>query len=115
MQGNIYIICPNSMNGSLRMPWSTAITIDSQIYPLRVVQKTAYALANTLSILVQQSAGALELLVSPADPTGFLTEAAARTLLIRTLNDFALREQVLQETSGLRELLARAALKEAGI
>lgn len=97
------------------MLWSTTITIDAQAYPLCVAQKAAYALADTLSILIQHSAEGLDLLVSPAASTAAPSESTARTLLIRTLNDFALREQILRETSGIRELLARTALKEAGI
>ncbi|WP_394560498.1 His-Xaa-Ser system protein HxsD [Aquipseudomonas alcaligenes] len=92
------------------MLWSRKITIDAQVYPLPVAQKTAYALADTLSILIQQTGGELELLVSPAASDAALSENAASALLIRTLNDFALREQVLKETSGIRELLARTAL-----
>ncbi|MGP9567902.1 His-Xaa-Ser system protein HxsD [Halomonas sp. AOP5-B2-8] len=95
------------------MLWSSTLTIDIKVYPLPVVQKAVYALANTLSILIQQTDTGLHLLVTPADHTALPTEAAARTLLIRTLNDFALREQVFKETSGIRELLARTALKEA--
>lgn len=103
------------MDGTLHMLWSITIAIDSQAYPLSVVRKTAYALAETLSILIQPSESSLELLVTPTGSTSSLSEDAARILLIRTLNDFVLRDLVFQETSGIRELLARAALKEAGV
>lgn len=95
------------------MLWSRKITIDAQVYPLPVAQKAAYALADTLSILIQQTGEELELLVKPAFSEAALSENAANALLIRTLNDFALREQVLKETSGIRELLARTALMGA--
>lgn len=95
------------------MLWSSKVMIDTKTYPLRVAQKAVYALANTLSILIQQTDEGLNLLITPADHAVFPTEAAARVLLIRTLNDFALREQVSKETAGIRELLARTALKEA--
>lgn len=97
------------------MLWSATITIDARIYSVHVVQKAAYALADTISILIQQSSQGLNLLVSPVAPSAVITEAAAHALLIRALNDFALREQVLKETSGIRELLILAALKEVGI
>lgn len=97
------------------MLWSSTITIDTKTYPLLVVQKATYALANTLSILILPSEVGLNLHISPADQSAAPTEAAARVLLIRALNDFALREQVFKETSGIRELLARTALKEAGL
>ncbi|MCB8889238.1 His-Xaa-Ser system protein HxsD [Vreelandella malpeensis] len=95
------------------MLWSSTVAIDTTIYPLQVAQKASYALANTLSILIQTNDTGLNLLVTPADPAAAPSEAAARTLVIRTLNDFALREQVHKETSGIRELLARTALKES--
>jgi His-Xaa-Ser system protein HxsD len=97
------------------MLWTAIITVDAQSYPLPVVQKTAYALADTLSILIQRSSEGFELLISPATPSAMPTEIAAKTLIIQALNDFALREQVLRETSGIRELLARTALKESGV
>ncbi|WP_282875725.1 His-Xaa-Ser system protein HxsD [Pseudomonas peli] len=97
------------------MLWSVTIKIDARIYPVQVAQKAAYALADSLSILIQQSSEGFDLLVTPAAPTAVLTESDARKLIIRTLNDFALREQVFKETSGIRELLARTALKEAGV
>lgn len=39
----------------------------------------------------------------------------ARELILRNLNDFALRDQIQRETSGLREILAAAALRGAGV
>lgn len=97
------------------MQWSTTVTIDAPAYPLQVVHKATYALADTLSILILQSSPTLELRITPVDSATPITEAEAQILLARALNDFALREQILKETSGLRELLARTALKEAGI
>lgn len=97
------------------MLWKTIITVDARIYPVHVAYKAAYALASTLSILVEQNTEGLALHVSPADPAAMPTEAAGRALVIRNLNDFAMRERIHAETSGIRELLARTALREAGI
>lgn len=100
------------------MVWTQTIVIDESTYPLNVAQKAAYALAATLSILITRQDGNLHLTVTPADlriDASHLSEAQARALITRSLNDFALRQQIQLETSGLRELLAGVALREAGI
>lgn len=100
------------------MVWTQIIVIDETAYPLNVAQKAAYALAATVSILITRQDGFLHLTVTPADlriDAPHLSEAQARVLITRSLNDFALRQQIQLEASGLRELLASVALKEAGI
>ncbi|QLF94874.1 His-Xaa-Ser system protein HxsD [Pseudomonas sp. ABC1] len=100
------------------MTWVLTVVIDESTYPLRVAQKSAYALSSTLSILIARQEGCLHLTVTPADPridAPQLSEAYARMLITRSLNDFSLREQIQQETAGLRELLAGVALREAGV
>ncbi|MGY2291281.1 His-Xaa-Ser system protein HxsD [Pseudomonas sp. SDO528_S397] len=76
----------------------------------------AYSLAHTLSILIRQQGQQLVLDVTPNDPTNLLGYAAdtAKALVLRHLNDFALRDQIAQETAGLREILASVALQECG-
>lgn len=101
------------------MGWKQIITVDDDAYPLRVVQRVAYALAGNLSILVRQDGKRIDLEISPVLIAG--TDASipnlseAHKLVLRNLNDFTLREQIQRETSGLRELLAAAALRGAGI
>lgn len=100
------------------MVWTQIVMIDERAYPLEVAQKAAYALAATLSILIARQDGNLHLTVTPADlriDAAHLSEAQARVLITRSLNDFALRQQIQLETSGLRELLAGVALREAGV
>mgnify|MGYP000986742696 CR=1 FL=1 len=100
------------------MVWTQSIVIDESAYPLNVAQKAAYALAATVSILITRQDGNLHLTVTPADlriDAPHLSEAQARVLITRSLNDFALRQQIQLETSGLRELLAGVALREAGV
>ncbi|WP_041769475.1 His-Xaa-Ser system protein HxsD [Ectopseudomonas mendocina] len=97
------------------MSWSVTVTLDGQVYSLQVAHKVAYALAPTVTILVCKTADSLELRISPAEGSEELTESSARELVVRSLNDFALREHMQRETAGLRELLAQAALKEAGL
>lgn len=100
------------------MVWTQIIVIDESAYPLNVAQKTAYALAAIVSILITRQDGNLHLTVTPADlriDAPHLSEAQASVLITRSLNDFALRQQIQLETSGLRELLAGVALREAGI
>lgn len=99
------------------MMWTQIIVIDETAYPLYVAQKAAYALAATVSILISRQDGCLHLTVSPADlriDAPLLSEAQARVVITRSLNDFALRHQIQLETAGLRELLAGVALREAG-
>ncbi|MFH6597457.1 His-Xaa-Ser system protein HxsD [Ectopseudomonas khazarica] len=100
------------------MVWTQIIVIDESAYPLNVAQKAAYALAATLSILITRQDGNLRLTVTPTDlriDVPHLSEDQAHVLITRSLNDFALRHQIQQETSGLRELLAGVALREAGV
>lgn len=103
-----------SMDG-LQMSWSATVTLDGQAYSLQVAHKVAYALAATLTILVGRTGDHLELRISPAERSDEITESSAQELVVRSLNDFALREHIQRETAGLRELLAQAALKEAGL
>lgn len=96
------------------MAWSFALNLDEQIYPLRIVQRAVYNLARDFSILVRQENAQWVLEVTPSDSSNLLGYAAdtARALILRHLNDFALRDQIALETGGLREMLASIALKE---
>ncbi|SDT31797.1 His-Xaa-Ser system protein HxsD [Pseudomonas asplenii] len=100
------------------MGWTQTITVDSDVYPLHIAQRTAYALADSLSILISLDGKAIKLDVTPTLIAGtsgtFPSSPEARELVLRHLNDFTLRDQIQRETSGLRELLATAALRGAG-
>jgi len=107
------------MNGFKKMGWEITVSVDSVIYPLSVVQRTAYALAQKLMIQIRQTENLIHLDATPTLLAGgvgtIASEQQARELILRNLNDFALRAQIQHETSGLRELLATAALRGAGI
>jgi len=96
------------------MAWSLALSLDEQVYPLRILQRVAYSLAKDFSILIRQEHAQWVLDVTPNDSSNLLGYAAdtARTVILRHLNDFALRDQIALETCGLREILASVALKE---
>lgn len=96
------------------MAWSFALNLDEQIYPLRTVQRTVYSLAADFSILVRQENAQWVLEVTPNDSSNLLGYAVdtAKAMILRQLNDFALRDQIALETAGLREMLASVALKE---
>ena len=96
------------------MAWSFALNLDEQIYPLRIVQRAVYSLARDFCILVRQENAQWVLEVTPNDSSNLLGYAAdtSRALILRHLNDFALRDQIALETGGLREMLASIALKE---
>ena len=36
------------------MAWSLALSLDEQVYPLRILQRVAYSLAKDFSILIRQ-------------------------------------------------------------
>lgn len=100
------------------MGWEVTVSVDSVIYPLSVVQRTAYALAQTLLIQIRRTENLIHLDATPTLLVGGLGTIAseqARELILRNLNDFALRAQIQHETSGLRELLAAAAMRGAGV
>lgn len=101
------------------MSWEVTVSVDSVIYPLSVVQKASYALAQTLMIQIRQTGNLIHLDVAPTLLAGgtdaVISVQRARELVLRNLNDFALRAQIQHETSGLREILATAALRGACI
>lgn len=82
------------------------LTLDSAIYGLTSIQKTGYRLAKRCTLLVNAAdARAIHLsLLLPAQ----VDEQVARGVLLeflRELGDQQLREQVREETKGIRELV----------
>lgn len=100
------------------MCWDVSVTLDSSVYSLSVAKRVAYALASSLTISIHRSESVITLHVVPtllAGPDSHLAPDAARELVLRHLTDFALREEIQRETSGLREIIAAAALRGAGL
>ncbi|KPC29999.1 Uncharacterized protein ABJ99_1378 [Pseudomonas syringae pv. cilantro] len=100
------------------MSWDLFITLNCGAYSLSVAQRVAYALASSLCISVQHSEADMTLYIVPTVLAGHdtaLSAEAARELVLRHLTDFALREEIQRETSGLREIIASAALRGTGI
>jgi len=99
------------------MEWNLTITVNEQAYSLRVVQRVAYAMAATLSIHVKPNGQNIDLEIAPTLIVGGNDSRPSRDqaheLVLRSLNDFAMREQIQSETSGLRELLVNVALRGA--
>lgn len=96
------------------MAWSLTLNLDVHVYPLRVIQRVAYSLARDFSILIRQQGEQWVLDITPNDSSNLLGYAVdtARAIILRHLNDFALRDQITLETNGLRELFVSVALKE---
>ena len=92
------------------MAWPVTLSLSSTAYPLSVVQRAAYSLANTVAIQVNAEPDDLNLVIFPAQANLTLREDQARALVLQHLNDFALRDHINRETAGLREALVRAAL-----
>lgn len=97
------------------MMWPLVMRLDHSAYPLSVVQRAAYSLADSLVVEVSLDPGHICISVVPAKDGLVLSMERARALVLQNLNDFALRDQVNRETSGLREVLARAALSGCGL
>ena len=89
--------------------------LDDTAYPLSVAQRTAYSLADSFAIEVSLDPGCICLSITPAKEGVMLSSDRARALVLQHLNDFALRDHISRETSGLREVLARAALSGCGL
>ncbi|POF88747.1 His-Xaa-Ser system protein HxsD [Pseudomonas putida] len=92
------------------MAWPVELSLCITTYPLSVVQRTIYSLADTLAIQVGSEPDHINLAIFPAQPDQSLSQDRARTLVLQQLNDFALRDRINHETAGLREALIRAAL-----
>ncbi|MGC5698964.1 His-Xaa-Ser system protein HxsD [Pseudomonas sp. NFXW11] len=92
------------------MAWPVTLSLSNTAYPLGVVQRTAYSLADTLAIQVNAEPDQINLVIFPAQTHLPPSEDQARALVLQHLNDFALRDRINHETAGLREVLIRAAL-----
>ncbi|AJO78873.1 His-Xaa-Ser system protein HxsD [Pseudomonas sp. MRSN 12121] len=97
------------------MTWPVTLKIDSAAYPLSVVQRAAYSLADTVAIQIAIEANQIRLTAFPAEAILPLSPEQANLQILQHLNDFALRDHIDRETAGLREVLARAALAGCGI
>ncbi|WP_176507993.1 MULTISPECIES: His-Xaa-Ser system protein HxsD [Pseudomonas] len=97
------------------MTWPVTLQIDSAAYPLGVVQRAAYALADTVAIQIGIEASKICLTAFPTNAQLTLSPQQAHSLILQHLNDFALRDHINRETTGLREVLARAALAGCGV
>ncbi|MBF8723844.1 MULTISPECIES: His-Xaa-Ser system protein HxsD [Pseudomonas] len=97
------------------MTWPVTLKLDSAAYPLSVVQRAAYSLADTVAIQVGIETDQISLTAFPAEARLMLSPEQINTLILQHLNDFALRAHINQETAGLREALTRAALAGCGI
>ncbi len=97
------------------MTWPVILRVSATAYPLGVVQRAAYALANSLTIQVVPSVDQIDLMISPPISDGIMPADRARALVIQSLNDFALRDRINRESAGIRELLAHAALSGCGL
>lgn len=92
------------------MAWPVTLSLSITAYPLNVVQRAAYSLAETLAIQVNVELEHIDIVIFPAQANLTLSEGQARALTLQHLNDFALRNHINLETAGLREALVRAAL-----
>ncbi|KVV10385.1 MULTISPECIES: His-Xaa-Ser system protein HxsD [unclassified Pseudomonas] len=97
------------------MTWPVTLQLDSAAYPLNVVQRVAYSLADTVTIQVGIETNQISLTAHRVEARLTLSPELAHSLILRHLNDFALRDHIHRETAGLREVLARAALAGCGI
>lgn len=97
------------------MTWPVTLKLDSSAYPLSVVQRAAYSLADTVAIQVGIVTNQVSLTAHPAEARLTLSPEQAHSLILQHLNDFALCDHINRETVGLRKVLARTALAGCGI
>ncbi|CZT28871.1 His-Xaa-Ser system protein HxsD [Pseudomonas syringae] len=97
------------------MTWPVTLKLDSPAYPLSVVQRAAYSLADIVAIQVSIETNQISLTAHPAEARLALSPEQAHSLILQHLNDFALRDHINRETTELREILARAALAGCGV
>lgn len=95
------------------MEWPVILCLDMQAYSLGVAQRAAYSVASDYMVEVQLQGQNLTLRITPSAALISTTPPSpetAKARLMQTLNDFALRERIQQETAGIRDALIRAAL-----
>ena len=83
------------------MTWPVTLKLDSAAYPLSVVQRAAYSLADTVAIHTGIEANQISLTAHPAEARLTLSPEQAHSLILQHLNDFALRDHINRETAGL--------------
>lgn len=82
------------------MTWPVTLKLDSTAYPLSVVQRAAYSLADTVAIQVGIETNQISLTAHPAEARLTLSPEQAHSLILQHLNDFALRDHINRETAG---------------
>ena len=87
------------------MTWPVTLKLDSAAYPLNVVQRTAYSLADTVAIQVALEASQISLTAHPAEVTLTLSPEQAHSLILQHLNDFVLRDPINRETAGWNAII----------
>lgn len=95
------------------MAWQVVWQLDEQAYSTGVIQRAAYSVARDLVTEVQRQGGRTALAVTSiplSANAATLSVDRAKALLLKQLNDFALRERIQQETAGIREALIRTEL-----
>lgn len=95
------------------MTWRVVLQLDEQVYSCSVIQRAAYSVAKDIVAEIQTQEQRTTLLITPnplSVNAATLSVDHAKALLLQQLNDFALRERIRQETTGIRETLIRAAL-----
>jgi His-Xaa-Ser system protein HxsD len=90
---------------------SAELAIDLSVYPLTVVQKTAYEFADRVDVIFRKETANFATLRLTA--RGHFDLAEIEALFHRRLLDLTVQDQIFQQTSGIREALVRAALAQA--
>lgn len=94
---------------------SLKINLSKGVYSLDIANRTAYALADKLSILIEDNNEEIILNVFPLHEISLLSGIEVRAIILQHLNDFRLRNIIRQETKDIQYLIIKTALKGSGV
>lgn len=87
---------------------SLTLYLSQELYPLSIVQRACYFLADRYDTWIDKLGGRLTVAMRPQ--AGVLDPEQAQRDLGRALVDFALRDRIAEETRTIRAALVQAAL-----
>lgn len=93
-------------------PPNVRIEVDTRVYPLRVIYQVCYLFTGEHFLwILPQGENAIRVEVTPKSPDADIHRIKGE--FGNALIDFALRDQIHQETRTIREVLVSSALAEA--
>jgi His-Xaa-Ser system protein HxsD len=91
-----------------------SIRLDKSLISIEAILKTCYWFTRNFSYAIEELSGA-EVVVSLVPRNSLLVDPSIEADFIAQATDFALRERIETQTSGVRDLLLAKAFSEAGV